>query len=111
MRPTSSGRSPLRIPAVAAGDRLGGIETHVLEFLRLLEGFDRWSFDAEKDGRVMVLRSSTVEEVRPATVLLNTKEGQRELPNDFVFVMIGGVSPEGFLRKTGIEIVEKTVTA
>ena len=32
-----------------------------------------------------------------------------ELPNDYVFVLIGGESPEGFLRKIGIEIVEKVI--
>ena len=31
------------------------------------------------------------------------------IPNDFVFVLIGGESPDEFLRKTGIEIVEKAL--
>ena len=32
-----------------------------------------------------------------------------ELPNHYVFLLLGGESPEAFLRKTGIEIVEKVL--
>ena len=80
------------------------------DFSRARERNQAFLADAQKEGRLTILRSSTVAEVRPDLAILDTKEGQRELPNDFVFVMIGGVSPEGFLRKTGVEIVEKTVT-
>jgi thioredoxin reductase len=65
---------------------------------------------AERDGLVQVLRRSEVSEIRPAAVLLSTPDGPQEIPNEFVFVMVGGESPEGFLRKTGIEIVEKVVS-
>jgi hypothetical protein len=33
-----------------------------------------------------------------------------ELLNDYVFILIGGESPEEFLRKTGIAIVEKSLS-
>jgi thioredoxin reductase len=66
---------------------------------------------AEEQGLLKILRRSEVQEIRPASVLLSSPDGPTELPNDFVFVMIGGESPEGFLRKTGIEIVEKVVSA
>ena len=66
--------------------------------------------EAEDDGRLTILRSSTVKEITESSVTLSLKDGATEIPNDYIFVLIGGVSPEGFLRKTGIEIVEKTVT-
>jgi thioredoxin reductase len=66
---------------------------------------------AEREDLLKVMRRSEVQEIRPGSVLLRSPEGSGELPNDFVFVMIGGESPEGFLRKTGIEIVEKAVSA
>jgi thioredoxin reductase/NAD-dependent dihydropyrimidine dehydrogenase PreA subunit len=65
----------------------------------------------EGEGLLKVIRRSDVQEIRPGSVLLSSPEGPIELPNDFVFVMIGGESPEGFLRKTGIDIVEKCVSA
>jgi len=41
-----------------------------------------------------------------------TSQGQTlELANDYVFVMIGGETPEAFLQKVGIEIVEKVIGA
>ncbi|MCP5119492.1 MAG: NAD(P)-binding domain-containing protein [bacterium] len=66
---------------------------------------------AEENGLLRVLRSIQVTQVRSDSVSLVGDEGPLEVPNQFVFVMIGGESPEGFLRKTGIEIVQKTVTA
>jgi hypothetical protein len=29
--------------------------------------------------------------------------------NDYVFILIGGSSPEEFLKRTGVEIVEKSL--
>jgi thioredoxin reductase (NADPH) len=67
--------------------------------------------EAEEAGRVRVLRNSRVLEVGPERAALES-DGQRvELPNQYVFVLIGGESPETFLRKTGIEIVEKAISA
>jgi thioredoxin reductase/NAD-dependent dihydropyrimidine dehydrogenase PreA subunit len=66
---------------------------------------------ADEEDLVKVLRCSEVREIRPATVVLSSRDGAVEIPNEFVFVMIGGESPEGFLRKTGIEIVERVVSA
>jgi hypothetical protein len=35
----------------------------------------------------------------------------QEVRADFVFVLIGGESPDDFLRRAGVEIVEKAVAA
>lgn len=45
---------------------------------------------------------SQVLEVRPNSVLLQTKTGPVELPNDFVIVQIGGIPPYEMLRQMGI---------
>jgi len=66
---------------------------------------------AASQGLLKILPKSQVQEIRARSVLLSAESGPAEIPNDFVFVMIGGESPEGFLRKTGIEIVDKTVSA
>lgn len=57
-----------------------------------------------------MLRSSHVREMLPAAVRVTVGTKNLEIPNDFVFILIGGESPEEFLRKSGVEIVEKVVS-
>lgn len=45
---------------------------------------------------------SQVLEVRPDSVLLQTKSGPIELPNDYVIVQIGGIPPFDMLKQMGI---------
>ena len=80
------------------------------EFKRLRERNQVQLHDAEAQGRIQVLRKSQVREVRAASVVLDHDGQIVELPNDYVFVLIGGVSPDEFLRKTGVEIVEKVIS-
>jgi len=66
---------------------------------------------AEKDTRLTVLRKSNPLGIRPEGVLLECDGKLKELPNQYVFILIGGDSPEEFLQKTGVEIVEKELSA
>jgi thioredoxin reductase/Pyruvate/2-oxoacid:ferredoxin oxidoreductase delta subunit len=52
--------------------------------------------------RVKALPDAGVEEIRSRSVLLKTERGQLELPNDYVFVFIGGVPPFDMLKKCGV---------
>ncbi|MBI5867354.1 MAG: NAD(P)-binding domain-containing protein [candidate division Zixibacteria bacterium] len=45
---------------------------------------------------------SQVLEIREKTVLLSTKDGQLEIPNDYVFVLAGGVPPFAALKQMGV---------
>jgi thioredoxin reductase len=66
---------------------------------------------AEADGRLKVMRKSQVREIRSDSVLLSGNgSGEVKIPNEFVFVLIGGESPDEFLRRTGIDIVEKAIS-
>ncbi|HLK48919.1 MAG TPA: NAD(P)-binding domain-containing protein [Bryobacteraceae bacterium] len=67
--------------------------------------------DAEQQGRVKIIRESQVSRILPHCVQIASGNRAFELPNHYVFVLIGGESPEGFLRKIGIEIVEKILGA
>jgi thioredoxin reductase (NADPH) len=67
--------------------------------------------DAEQQGRLRVLRNTTVSAILPDRVRLNEDGLEVAVPNDYVFVLFGGESPETFLRKIGIEIVEKVIGA
>ena len=67
--------------------------------------------DAEQQGKVRILHGSNLAAVAPRHVRLAVEGGEIEIANDYVFILIGGESPEAFLRKIGIEIVEKIIGA
>jgi thioredoxin reductase len=57
---------------------------------------------AIEEKRVMVFFNSTVIEIGPAHVAIQTPQEAGAIPNDFVFVMAGGESPKKFLTQSGI---------
>ncbi|HZU42730.1 MAG TPA: NAD(P)-binding domain-containing protein, partial [Terriglobales bacterium] len=67
--------------------------------------------EAAAQGKVQVFLNSQVKEIREQSVVLNANGAAQEFPNSLVFILIGGESPEDFLRKTGVDIVEKVLTA
>ncbi|MFB3813536.1 MAG: NAD(P)-binding domain-containing protein [Terriglobales bacterium] len=67
--------------------------------------------EARKAGRVRVVLNSNLGRITPDSVELDTAGKIESLKNDYVFVLIGGTTPEEFLRKIGVEIVEKAVGA
>lgn len=85
---------------------------------------------AGNEGRIRILLHTHVERIAATFVMLTSQhdaaraagnpgsaaapsEGRGDqytfLPNDYTFILIGGESPEDFLRKVGIEIVEKAL--
>ncbi len=50
---------------------------------------------------------SQVREIRPDAVVVSTGDGTREVPNDAVLVCAGGILPNDFLLKIGVEIETK----
>ena len=64
--------------------------------------------DAVGGGQVRRLPSTRVESIHPYHVDVRSEaSGLLRLPNDFVFVLAGGVMPTEFLRSCGIEVVTK----
>ncbi|HUE37869.1 MAG TPA: NAD(P)-binding domain-containing protein, partial [Candidatus Binatia bacterium] len=67
-----------------------------------------------KSGRIEVLFSSTVEEVRGLTVVVATEAGPREIDAHHVFALIGADPPKGWIeKKLGVPFVvreEEVVT-
>jgi thioredoxin reductase (NADPH) len=81
------------------------------EFSRLRDR-NRQQFEAaEREECLTVLRKTNLLGIKPEGVLLDCAGKLTELPNQYVFVLIGGTSPEEFLQKTGVEIVEKELSA
>jgi thioredoxin reductase len=62
-------------------------------------------------GALKVIWKSQVTEIRNDSVHVASDGNATALPNDYTFVLIGGEAPEDFLRRTGIEIVEKALPA
>jgi len=81
------------------------------DFSRVRDRNQQFLAEAEEQDLIQVFRTSTVTEIGDDSVTLATQEGDKAIPNDYIFVMAGGDSPEGFLRQIGVEIVEKTVSA
>jgi len=67
--------------------------------------------EAQDKGTILVMFNTEVREIGPENVSLESGGDTVELPNRYVFVLIGGESPETFLQKTGVEIVEKVISA
>jgi len=56
----------------------------------------------QKEGKIHNVFTSTIKEIHAKSVVLNTREGEREIDNDQVFVMIGRELPLQFFRRSGI---------
>ena len=55
-----------------------------------------------RTGRIQTRFPSEVQEIHDRSVRLSTSAGPIEIPNDYVFVLIGGDPPFELLRKAGI---------
>jgi len=67
--------------------------------------------DASGAGRLQVLLSSQVREIRPAEALLSHGGKELSMPNDSMIVSAGGILPNDFLKSVGIQVETKFGTA
>jgi thioredoxin reductase len=65
---------------------------------------------ALRSGRLKVIFQSVPVEFREESVLLDVAGELRELPNDFVWIFAGGVAPNDFLKKIGIQFGSRDLT-
>ncbi len=63
------------------------------------------------EGRVVPKLQTKFQSIGANSVVLDEPGSIQEVRADFVFVLIGGESPDEFLRRAGVEIVEKAVAA
>ena len=59
------------------------------------------------EGRVTAFFKSAVVEIREHSLIVKTPDGDAEIDNDFVFIMVGGESPKKFLSECGIEFSQR----
>ncbi len=81
------------------------------EFTRIKERNVERLREARRAGQLEVMLNSVPVEFRETSVLLRTGDDVREIPNDYVWIFAGGVAPNDFLKKIGIEFGPKDLTA
>jgi thioredoxin reductase (NADPH) len=59
-----------------------------------------------KNGEIAAYFNTTVKEITPSTIVLNSPQGEFTVKNDFVLALTGYHPDLDFLRQTGIEIGE-----
>ncbi len=63
--------------------------------------------EAAASGRLDLLLNSTVQEITPDHVMLNTAEGPRQIENEAIIVCAGGILPTAFLNEIGVDVETK----
>ena len=59
------------------------------------------------EGRIKAFYTAAVTQIGERTLAVKTSVGVEEIENDFVFVMVGGESPNKFLNQCGIEFSQR----
>jgi thioredoxin reductase (NADPH) len=77
------------------------------EFMRLKDRNTKRIEEHLKQRKLEVIFNSSPKEFQPGKVILETKDGIRELKNDFVWIFAGGIPPSDFLKAAGIEFGSK----
>ena len=73
------------------------------EFSRLKDRNERRIMEHMRNGHVQVLFESQPVEFRQGSVLLQCRDGVRELANDYTWIFAGGSQPTAFLKSIGVE--------
>lgn len=73
------------------------------EFVRLKEKNEQRIQEYMQAGKVRVIFNSNVVEIGSESVLLQESGKTQHLPNDYVFVLVGGELPGEFLKRTGVK--------
>jgi thioredoxin reductase (NADPH) len=72
-------------------------------FNRIKERNAKRMEDCIRAEKVKVLFQSSPVEFKPDTVLLDVDGQSQEIPNDFVWIFAGGIPPNDFLKKIGVQ--------
>ena len=63
-----------------------------------------------RSGKLKVIFNSNPVEFKADSVVLDVQGEQREMPNDFVWIFAGGMPPNDFLKKIGVEFGMRDMT-
>jgi thioredoxin reductase (NADPH) len=77
------------------------------EFMRLKDRNTKRIEEHMRSKKLEVIFNSAPTEFQEGKVILECKDGIRELKNDFVWIFAGGIPPSDFLKAAGIEFGAK----
>ncbi|HKC72226.1 MAG TPA: NAD(P)-binding domain-containing protein, partial [Terriglobales bacterium] len=80
------------------------------QFSRIKERNAQRLAECARGGKVKVVLSSNVKEIREGSVLLEVTGKVCELVNDYVWVFAGGTPPYDFLKKIGVQFGSRDLT-
>jgi len=81
------------------------------EFSRLKDRNMEHLEEEVKRKRIQVVFNSTVQEIRPQEVILQTQGGICTIPNNYVFIFAGGEMPFDFLKQIGVKFHAQEIAA
>jgi len=80
------------------------------QFSRIKERNAKRIEDFARSGKVKVLFDSNPVEFKPESVILEVAGVKQEIPNEFVWIFVGGTPPNAFLKKIGVGFGPRDVT-
>ena len=79
-------------------------------FSRIKDRNDQRIKDCIRSGKVKVIFNSIPTEIKEDAVILEVNGEVQELPNDYVWIFAGGVPPNDFLKKIGVDFGMRDMT-
>ena len=80
-------------------------------FTRLKDRNEKRIQESMQKGKVKVIFNSIPVEFKQKSVILDVNGKSQEIPNDFVWIFAGGEPPTAFLKKIGVRVGLRDMTA
>jgi len=80
-------------------------------FTRLKDRNEKRIQESIQKGKVNVIFNSMPVEFKPSSVVLDVNGKAQDIPNDFVWIFAGGEPPTAFLKKIGVRVGLRDMTA
>jgi thioredoxin reductase (NADPH) len=79
-------------------------------FSRIKERNAKRIQDCMNSGKVTVIFNSVPVEIKQDSVVLDVAGSEQRIPNDYVWIFAGGIPPNDFLKKIGVEFGRRDLT-
>jgi thioredoxin reductase (NADPH) len=80
-------------------------------FTRIKDRNEKRIQESMQKGKVKVLFNSIPVEFKEKSVIIEVNGKSEEIPNDFVWIFAGGEPPTAFLKKIGVRVGQRDMTA